>query len=227
MARENRVKTTVTSKTASVRSVIAGDDQQATVRATGPKLTEKEWQARRIKKYATTTSGFIGGFGNRTADGNAYSSGGAFQSQFGNFYSPQLSTDFLEKPQNLRERRAWYRHFYASNEFVRQAIDLHTKLPLSKIRLEKPKCENYFGIVNLKAEPAKIIRNVIEDIQFLCNKNKLNVELDDIVKIKLTEIRSQLPNYLKGSIVSDRHILVMMRYYELLKELKKTHGETK
>ena len=51
----------------------------------------------------------------------------------GNFYSPQLSTDFLEKPQNLRERRAWYRTFYNSNEFVGQAIDLHSTLPISKI----------------------------------------------------------------------------------------------
>jgi len=58
------------------------------------KLTEKEIKARQIKKYATTTFGF----GVR----NAYSGGDTSMSSQGNFYSPQLSTDFLEKPQNLR-----------------------------------------------------------------------------------------------------------------------------
>lgn len=96
------------------------------------KLTPNELAARQLKKYATTSSN---NFSSRMAGDTSSSSGG-------NFYSPQLSTDFLEKPQNLRERRAWYRHFYNSNEFVGQAIDLHSQLPLSKIRLEKPKCEN-------------------------------------------------------------------------------------
>lgn len=100
-------------------------------------LTEREVQARAYKKYSTTTFGW--------SAKKAYDSAGisdVSSSQYGNFYSPQLSTDFLEKPQNLRERRAWYRHFYNSNEFVGQAIDLHSTLPLSKIRLEKPKCKN-------------------------------------------------------------------------------------
>jgi intein/homing endonuclease len=101
------------------------------------KLTDKEITIRKIKKYATTTFGSA----LRTAS-SGYNSGGTSDSGQGNFYSPQLSTDFLEKPQNLRERRAWYRHFYHSNEFVGQAIDLHSTLPLSKIRLEKPQGAN-------------------------------------------------------------------------------------
>lgn len=55
------------------------------------------------------------------------------------FFSPQLSTDFLELPQSLRERREIYRHFYNSDPIVGQAIDLHTELPLSKVRLSAPK----------------------------------------------------------------------------------------
>jgi hypothetical protein len=98
------------------------------------KLTEKEKQARAVKKYATTTFGM--------ANKMASMYGNTMISNEGNFYSPQLSTDFLEKPQNLRERRAWYRHFYNSNEFVGSAIDLHSTLPLSKVKLEKPKCKN-------------------------------------------------------------------------------------
>ena len=107
------------------------------VKTASKKLSSKEVQARQLKKYATTTFGF----GTKTAM-SGYGTGDTSNSVQGNFYSPQLSTDFLEKPQNLRERRAWYRNFYHSNEFVGQAIDLHSTLPLSKIRLEKPKCKN-------------------------------------------------------------------------------------
>jgi hypothetical protein len=55
------------------------------------------------------------------------------------FFSPQLSTDFLELPQSLREKREIYRHFYNTDEMVAQAIDLHTELPLSKVRLAAPR----------------------------------------------------------------------------------------
>lgn len=55
------------------------------------------------------------------------------------FFSPQLSTDFLELPQSIREKREIYRHFYNTDPIVGQAIDLHTELPLSKVRLAAPK----------------------------------------------------------------------------------------
>lgn len=60
----------------------------------------------------------------------------------GNFYSPQLSTDFLELPQSIDEKRNFFRHFYTYDPFVGQAVDLHTELPLSKIRLGMPKAKN-------------------------------------------------------------------------------------
>lgn len=93
-----------------------------------PRLTENERKAR----VATTAGGF--GFSHRTAD--------TLDSGQAQFYSPQLSTDFLEKPQNLRERRAFYRFFYNTNEIVGQAIDIHSTLPLSKLRLVPPKGQN-------------------------------------------------------------------------------------
>ncbi|MBD3261445.1 MAG: hypothetical protein GF334_07155 [Candidatus Altiarchaeales archaeon] len=135
-----RKKTSVSKGAVSVPSsnkgrsikVASGDGVQVS-----NKLTKNEVAARKISKYATTTFGF-----NTKTAFDGYGSGGVSNSQQGNFYSPQLSTDFLEKPQNLRERRAWYRHFYNANEYVGQAIDLHSTLPLSKIRLEKPKGEN-------------------------------------------------------------------------------------
>ena len=102
MSDENtRVKTTVRNKTAA--TIKNGDNVKLST-----KLTEKEVAARKLKKYATTSSF---GFNTRNAFAAGYSSGSVSESTYGNFYSPQLSTDFLEKPQNLRERRAWYRHF--------------------------------------------------------------------------------------------------------------------
>lgn len=146
MAEKGKTRTRV-SKTASASNIarnMARAKKAVVVQSTDkngdvPPLTDKEVKARMQKRanspYSTTTFGF----NSRTA----YSAGSDITgSTQGNFYSPQLSTDFLEKPQNLRERRAWYRHFYNANEFVGQAIDLHSTLPISKIKLDKPKIEN-------------------------------------------------------------------------------------
>ena len=72
----------------------------------------------------------------------AMTTGGTSLGGGGNFYSPELSTDFLELPQSLDEQRNFYRFFYRTDPFVGQAIDLHTELPLSKIRLGLPKARN-------------------------------------------------------------------------------------
>lgn len=90
-------------------------------------LTDKE---RIVRQMRTVVShGSVGGSG----FGNTNLSSGT------NFFSPQLSTDFLELPQSLREKREIYRHFYNTDPIVGQAIDLHTELPLSKVRLATPK----------------------------------------------------------------------------------------
>lgn len=60
----------------------------------------------------------------------------------GNFYSPELSTDFLELPQSIDEQRNFYRFFYDYDPFVGQAIDLSTDLPLSKLRVGMPTARN-------------------------------------------------------------------------------------
>jgi intein/homing endonuclease len=89
-------------------------------------LTDKERAAR--QQYRNKTAMYAGDVGTNTVlSGNQ------------SFFSPQLSTDFLELPQSLREKREIYRHFYNTDEMVAQAIDLHTELPLSKVRLAAPK----------------------------------------------------------------------------------------
>ena len=77
------------------RVVIASPDPKPTTR-----LTENEKKARKL--YATTTTTGWGGRG-----GGIHIGANVLDSGQAQFYSPQLSTDFLEKPQNLRERRAF------------------------------------------------------------------------------------------------------------------------
>ena len=90
-------------------------------------LTGKERLARQMSKVGAGMGG-MGGLGGNTTFSNT-----------DNFFSPQLGPDFLELPQSLREKREIYRHFYNTDEIVGQAIDLHTELPLSKVRLATPK----------------------------------------------------------------------------------------
>lgn len=78
----------------------------------------------------------------KVANGGVGMAGGTVMGSGGNFYSPELSTDFLKLPQSVDERRNYIRFFYKNDPFVGQAIDLHVELPLSKLRILKPKARN-------------------------------------------------------------------------------------
>lgn len=126
------------------------------------KLTEKERIARMVSKTASSFAGGLSGFGTFGANTTL--------STQGNFFSPQLSTDFLELPQTLREKREIYRHFYNTDEIVGQAIDLHTELPLSKLRLSTPKpisCPEGFE------SPEDYGKYILDFFQRMCKKTKL------------------------------------------------------
>jgi hypothetical protein len=80
----------------------------------------------------------------RTASygGGGFGNGGSVMGAGGNFYSPELSTDFLELPQSLHEQWAYYRFFDKNEPYVSQAISLHSILPISKVRLAIPRSKN-------------------------------------------------------------------------------------
>jgi len=78
------------------------------------------------------------------------------------FHTPDHSTDFLEKPQNLRERRATYRWFYNNNPEVSTFIDFLCCI----------KCELIQGINSL----------VFNFYKTLCSDLKLNVVLIDMTR---------------------------------------------
>ena len=58
-------------------------------------------------------------------------------------------------------------------------------------------------------------------------KKELQIHLprvsDEITKIKLNEAVNQIGNLTKGKIVKDKQVLTLMRYYEIIKELKNVH----
>lgn len=125
-------------------------------------LTAKERAARH--QWRTGSSGIDGGFGGASFGGNTS------LSQQGNFFSPQISTDFLELPQTRRERLEIYRHFYNTDEIVAQAIDLHTELPLSKVRLSSPTprtCPKGFK------SPENYGKYILSRFERMCKKIKL------------------------------------------------------
>jgi len=104
--------------------------------------------------------------------------GNTLQSGTSNFFDPQLSTDFLELPQSLREKREKFRHFYSADPIVGQAIDLHTELPLSKIRLAPPKpttCPAGFE------DPHEYGKYILTFFEKMCKRIKLFQRLITIV----------------------------------------------
>jgi hypothetical protein len=94
-------------------------------------LTKLEKMARREASQSIRIAAFSSDFGN--------GGGGAIRNADSSFYSPQLSTDFLELPQSEREKRELYRFWYNTHPIVGAAIDFHTDVPMSKIRLSLPK----------------------------------------------------------------------------------------
>ena len=95
-------------------------------------LTKLEKQARReAKSQSIRIAAYYGDMGN--------SSSQAISTADQNFYSPQLSTDFLELPQSEREKRELLRFWYSTHPIIGAGIDFHTDVPMSKIRLSAPK----------------------------------------------------------------------------------------
>lgn len=88
-------------------------------------------KVRNNRKYATTLLA-------RTKTGGA----DTMLSSATNIFSFQLSTDFLEKPQNLKEKRAVYRYLAGADEFVNRALELKVSIPMSKLRLSVPDGRN-------------------------------------------------------------------------------------
>lgn len=136
-AKKNTTRTGVRSRAGAGFPVRSGDGDAALVPQRS-KLTKLERQARREAKQSIRVAMNAGGFG-----GGGFSGYGNVPTNILNadsqFYSPQLSTDFLELPQSEREKRELIRFWYTTHPIVGAAVDFHTDVPMSKIRLALPK----------------------------------------------------------------------------------------
>ena len=115
------------------------------------------------------------------------------------------------------------------NEYSNQEKDI--RLLSYKILLEK--FNTKYGKLNAKqktllreyihniSNTSKLKKYIVSEIAII-NKalNKLTTKVSDsVVKVKLTEVQSQLDKITKDSIIKDTHLVSLLRSYDLIKEL--------
>lgn len=125
-------------------------------------LTKLERQARReARNQSIRVAAYYGDMGNASAM--------AISQADQNFYSPQLSTDFLEIPQSEREKRELLRFWYTTHPIIGAAIDFHTDVPMSKIRLAAP-----------KGKDSKRNKQILHFYEKMCRRLRLFQTLYDV-----------------------------------------------
>lgn len=187
------------------------------------RLTKLERQARReaaqsirVASYGGGGSGF-GGFGG--------SGPGSILNAESQFYSPQLSTDFLELPQSEREKRELFRFWYSTHPIVGAAIDFHcfpagvpvslpdgTTIPIQDLNPGDL-------VLNGIGEPTKVIRTFKNDIS--ANLVRIKVQgVQDVVEctenhpflvFRSSQVDCKFPVYGLGSCKSGSKFLCLQK----------------
>ena len=152
-----------------------------------------------------------------------------------------ISTDSVKPSQLMKYRFNIVEHITGTqksskeatsiiSEYSKQEKDL--RLLSYKILLEK--FNDKYG--SLTSKQKTLLREFINNIsntstlkKYMVNEiNIISKELaaltknvsDDIVKVKLSEVNSQLVNIKNDNLVRDKHLVSMLRSYDLIKELK-------
>ena len=66
--------------------------------------------------------------------------------------------------------------------------------------------------------------NEVKKVKNTLNEHSVMVS-DKVTKIKLVEAINQLKNLTKGKVVTEKQVLKLMRYYELVKEIENVHKQ--
>ena len=101
---------------------------------------------------------------------------------------------------------------YLVNKFNDKYKDLNAK--------QKNLLREYINNVSSTEDLAKYIVNEINDISKALQIYNKKVD-SQVIKIKLNEVTNLLNSMSNVKTVNDNHVLSLLRYYELLKELKK------
>jgi hypothetical protein len=108
-------------------------------------------------------------------------SGGVTSGTGGNFYSPELSTDFLELPQSIDEQRNFIRFFIKHDPFVNRAMRIRNVLPLSKVRLSRPLARNQ----ELAGKALRFCENWARDIGLLRRLMEIKFEWEALGEVNV------------------------------------------
>lgn len=198
-----------------VRSLESGDGKKKAKTGKPRKITASMMRAKTASAY--------GGM----AAGNA----GSVEGAGGNFYSPELSTDFLELPQSLHENWNYYRFFYRTEPFVGQAVDLHTELPISKVRIGMAEarnrdialastkfCEKWAARVNLLDRLISIThdRNLIGEVFIWCEdaNEEMPREIREELRRTLTEEGEAVEEWVDREDADDRAVKWLKKNYK-------------
>jgi hypothetical protein len=87
---------------------------------------------------------------------------------------------------------------------------------------QKSLLKNYINNVSNTNSLREFVDNEVSKIKKQLNSHIKKVE-DKVTQIKLSEAINQVENLTKGRVVKDKQVLTLMRYYELIKELKNVH----
>ena len=87
---------------------------------------------------------------------------------------------------------------------------------------QKSLLKNYINNISNTNSLREYIDNEVVKIKKVLKLHLPKVK-DDITKIKLSEAINQIENLTKGKVVKDKQVLTLMRYYELIKEIKNVH----
>ena len=88
---------------------------------------------------------------------------------------------------------------------------------------QKSLLKNYINNVSNTNSLREYVDNEVITIKKILDKHLPKVN-DKITNIKLTEAINQIENLTKGKIVNEKQVLTLMRYYELIKEIKNVHS---
>ena len=104
----------------------------------------------------------------------------------------------------------------ASKMVVDKFNEKYSKLNTEQKRILKEYINNVTNSVNLKKYVLTETRNLQNTLKSL----KTNIP-SKVVRIKLNEVSNLLNKFKKKHILEDKDVLTMLRYYELISELKK------
>ena len=89
---------------------------------------------------------------------------------------------------------------------------------------QKDLLKNYINNISNTNYMKDFVINEVKKVKNTLNEHS-DLVSDKVTKIKLVEAINQLKNLTKGKVVTEKQVLKLMRYYELVKEIENVHKQ--